>query len=122
MKLFLILFLLVCLLCLTAAAFAEPGLPDLPEKLPMEYRKSVQDGGLVQRIEYPSKDYYGDRAEITKPALVYLPAGYSEENQYDLLVLCHGVGGTEREWGFLSNPSMGKNLVDNSLQRAKSGP
>ncbi len=122
MKLFLILFLLVCLLCLTAAAFAEPGLPDLPEKLPMEYRKSVQDGGLVQRIEYPSKDYYGDRAEITKPALVYLPAGYSEENQYDLLVLCHGVGGTEREWGFLSNPSMGKNLVDNLIAKGEIRP
>ena len=133
MKLFLILFLLVCLLCLSSAAFAETGLPELPEKLPMEYRKtiqdgglvqkiyrkSVQDGGLVQRIEYPSKDYYGDRAEIIKPALVYLPACYSEENQYDLLVLCHGVGGTEREWGFLSNPSMGKNLVDNLIAKGE---
>ena len=65
MKLFLVLFLLFCLLCLSSAAFADAGLPELPEKPPMEYRKSVQDGGLVQRIEYPSKDYYGDRAEIT---------------------------------------------------------
>ena len=122
MKLFLILFLLVCLLCLAAAAIAETGLPELPEKLPMEYRKTISDGGIVQKIEYPSKDYYGDQAEITKPALVYPPAGYSEENQYDLLVLCHGVGGTEREWGFLSSPSIGKNLVDNLIAKGEIRP
>ena len=115
MKLFVILLLFLCLLCFAAISIAEPALPELPEKLPDEYKQTLPEGGTVLRIEYPSKDYYGDKADIIKPALVYLPAGYSEEKQYDLLVLCHGIGGTENEWGFTNNPSIGKNLVDHLI-------
>ena len=57
LKLLLILFLLLGLLCITAVSCAES--PDLPEKLPFEYGRPI-DGGTVQQIEYPSKDYYGD--------------------------------------------------------------
>ena len=57
-----------------------------------------------------------------KPALVYLPAGYSEDQQYDLLVLCHGVGGTEKEWGFLSLNCPGKCAVDNLIANGEIKP
>ena len=91
--------LLAC--CAAAAAGESAGLPDLPERLPAEYRTVLREGGgTVEKIEYPSRDYTGDGAEVTKKALVYLPVGYSEDRQYDLLVLCHGIGGTEKEWGF----------------------
>ena len=115
MKLILTVLLLCCLLGGAASSLAEsaPALPDLPEQLPLEYRRSLKEGaGTVTAIEYPSRDYTGDRAEVTKKALVYLPAGYSENERYDLLVLCHGIGGTEKEWGFLNTDCDGLNAVD----------
>ena len=115
MKLFLLILMLVCLLCCAAASLAEGSaeLPDLPEQLPAEYKVPLEEGaGTVQKIQYPSRDYTGDGAEVTKNALVYLPAGYSEDKQYDLLVLCHGIGGTEYEWGFLNPGCDGRSAVD----------
>ena len=115
MKLILTILLLCCLLGGAASSLAAsaPALPDLPEQLPLEYRRSLKEGaGTVTAIEYPSRDYTGDGAEVIKKALVYLPAGYSEEARYDLLVLCHGIGGTEKEWGFLNKDCDGLNAVD----------
>ena len=113
MKLFLV-FLLLLSLVGSSAAVAESAsmLPDLPDKLPVEYKRTMKEGGgTVEKITYPSKDYTGDGAEVTKKALVYLPAGYSADQQYDLLVLCHGIGGSENEWGFLNPNCVGKNTV-----------
>ena len=73
MKLILILLLCLCLLCASAAAFADsaPAFPELPDRLPDEYRETLAEGaGTVQRITYPSRDYAGDGAEVIKPALV----------------------------------------------------
>ena len=118
MKLSVIILLLVCLLSGTAACFAEaaPELPDLPDRLPTEYKKVMKEGaGTVKKIQYQSRDYTGDGSEVLKNALIYLPAGYSEDQQYDLLVLCHGIGGTEKEWGFLNLNCDGKNAVDHLI-------
>lgn len=113
--------LIVCLMLGTGAAFA--AVPELPEKLPDEYRTGMQEGaGTVEKIEYPSKDYTNDGAEVTKHALVYLPAGYPEAGQYDLLVLCHGIGGDENEWGFLNPTCIGRNLVDHLIANGEIRP
>ena len=125
LKLFAILLLLVCLVCCSVPALAESAstLPELPDKLPYQYRKAAKEGGTVLQIEYPSRDYYtDDQKEIMKPALVYLPAGYSEDQQYDLLVLCHGIGGTEKEWGFLSSSCPGRHAVDNLIANGEIKP
>ena len=66
--------------------------------IPENYLSERENGGRIERISYPSKDYYGDGADVEKPALVYLPADYSPDVPCDVLVLCHGVGGTEAEW------------------------
>ena len=93
------------------------------DKIPDEYMASAKDqGGKVQTISYPSRDYTKDGAEITKFALVYLPPDYSEENEYDLLVLCHGIGGTEREWGFMNLGCIGKNAVDRLILNGEIRP
>ena len=117
---FLLLFLAGC----AAAAVCEPaGLPELPDRLPLEYKRIMREGGgTVERIEYPSRDYTGDGAEVVKKAVVYLPAGYPEEKQYDLLVLCHGVGGTENEWGFMKAGSAGKCAVDHLIANGEIRP
>ena len=126
MKCIFVLILVLALFCCALPASAETvsirGI-ELPERLPVEYKKTLPEGGgTVQKIEYPSRDYTGDGAEITKKALVYLPAGYSEENRYDLLVLCHGIGGTENEWGFLNPNCVGKNAVDRLIANGEIPP
>ena len=116
MKLILSLLLLAGLVCCAAPSLAESAaaLPELPDKLPAAYRVAPQEGcGTVGKITYPSTDYTADDGtEVMKNALVYLPAGYSEDQRYDLLVLCHGIGGDENEWGFRSPGSVAKSIVD----------
>ena len=123
MKLILVL-LVLCLLCVSVPSLAESGsLPELPERLPYTYRKPLSEGaGTVEQIEYPSKDYAGDGAEVTKKAVVYLPAGYPEGGPYDLLVLCHGIGGTEKEWGFLNPSCVGRTAVDHLIAEGEIKP
>ena len=125
MKLFLAILVLACLLCCAAVSLAEESaaLPDLPERLPVEYKTYLKEGaGTVKKIQYPSKDYTGDGAEVIKNALIYLPAGYSDDKQYDLLVLCHGIGGTEKEWGFLNLNCEGKLAVDHLIANGEIKP
>ena len=85
-----------------AAAAEAPGEKGegymFEDVIPEKYLEKMENGGRIERITYPSKDYYGDGAEVEKPALIYFPANYSEEVPCDVLILCHGVGGTEREW------------------------
>ena len=69
-------------------------------------------GSRVEQISYPSRDYAGKGRDIEKHALVYLPADYSEDTPCDVLILCHGMGGTETEWGFTKNNRKGWNLAD----------
>ena len=87
--------------------------PMFENTVPAGYLTSpVKPAGTVEKISYVSKDYFGDGADVEKHALVYLPAGYGEE-PCDVLILCHGVGGDENEWGFSSwNGSQGRILTD----------
>ena len=111
MKLVLFMLLLACLLCCAALSLAESAEPAM--EVPAEYKNPV--GGSVVNIRYPSKDYAGDGADISKPAVVYLPPDYSKKEHYDVLILCHGIGGTEKEWGFTNKNSVGKNIVDHLI-------
>ena len=36
------------------------------DSIPLEYQRKVENGGTIEHISYPTKDYYGDQAEITK--------------------------------------------------------
>jgi enterochelin esterase-like enzyme len=55
-------------------------------------RDGIEQGKL-DRIEYDSTT-----VGIKRPAQVYTPPGYSEDQQYPVLYLLHGIGGDEREW------------------------
>ncbi len=125
MKTAVLILALLGLLCAAAGSSAEsaPALPELPDRLPAEYKKTMHENcGTVEWIQYPSKDYTGDGADVTKRAVVYLPAGYSPENRYDLLVLCHGIGGTESEWGFPNPYCEAKNAVDHLIAEGEIRP
>ena len=121
--------ILLCVLTLAVpGAYAEEGknmngIGELvSEKIPDEYLAPMKQGGKVESIRYTSRDYSGDGAEVVKPALVYLPPDYSEDGEYDLLVLCHGIGGSETEWGFKSALSIGKNAVDHLILNGEIRP
>ena len=112
--------LLAVLLAVTACGAAAEGEETdkgavymFEDAIPGGYYLPVKEGaGRIDTIRYPSKDYSGDGADVEKPALVYVPAGYEEGTPCDVLVLCHGVGGNEYEWGFGSSDSRIKKVTD----------
>ena len=113
--------ILLAVLLVTGTAFAEEdGL--IADEIPQAYLVGPDEGGSVQLIHYTSRDYTGDQAEVTKYAVVYLPPQYNEAERYDLLVLCHGIGGSENEWGFMNQFCIGKNAVDNLIVNGEIRP
>ncbi len=81
--------------------------------LPKYTKFRTEDGGTVEHITYPSHDYAKNGEEITKEANIYLPYGYSEDKQYNVLYLMHGIGGDENEWGLDKSTSRVKAIMDN---------
>ena len=71
---------------------------------------------------YEAHDYFGDNALYEKTAFVYLPYGYDEAQTYDLLILCHGIGGSEYEWGMTNEDSKVKRIMDNLIQNGEIRP
>lgn len=55
--------------------------------------------GTVVPMEYETPLYAGDPEQtVTKRLFVYLPYGYDESQQYNILYLMHGGGETEEYW------------------------
>ncbi len=91
--------------------------------IPEVYKKLNKESlGKVEYIEYQTHDYFGDGAEITKHAYVYLPPEYDEEKQYDVLYLMHGIGGDEKEWGMHNTFSTVKLSLDNLIYYGEAKP
>lgn len=87
--------------------------PPLEAEIPETYlQETLPEGGCMERITYSTRDYLNNGREITKPALVYLPADYSEDRPCEVLVLLHGIGGSEQEWGFGRAAGAGRSLTD----------
>ena len=98
-------------------ATPTPEVASVALTLPTKYVLSYKgDCGTIESITYMAKDYLGDGPEVEKKAFVYLPAGYDESQKYNVLYLCHGIGGDENEWGF-NNPagSRVKRILDNLI-------
>lgn len=73
------------------------------------------EGGTIEPITYIAKDYIGDGEGVEKKANVYLPAGYDESKQYNVLYLMHGIGGDENEWGFNKTSTKNVKIIDNLI-------
>ncbi len=87
----------------------------LSEGIPGKYTALSKNGGSIEQITYESKDYYGNGEPVTKPAYVYLPQGYDNKKQYNVLYLMHGIGGNEKEWGMFQDSSSVKCIMDNLI-------
>ena len=99
------------------------------DSIPSSYFKTpdtpLADGSIIKKIDYNTKDYYGDGGEITKSAHIYLPAGYDGTRQYDVLYLLHGIGGNESEWGMSTlnaSASIVKKIMDNLVEEGTIEP
>ena len=89
---------------------------EISSMIPGKYIKSqFVEGGTIEKISYTSKDYFGDKSDVEKEAYVYLPYGYDESKQYNVLYLMHGIGGDEEEWGMTGSTSRVKCIMDNLI-------
>lgn len=86
------------------------------ERIPDKYIMPFSgDTGTVEAITYIGKDYVGSGEGCEKNAFVYLPAGYDESKQYNVIYLMHGIGGSEKEWGLNDKNSKLKKILDNLI-------
>lgn len=63
------------------------------EEVPSAYRLPCESVGTVERIEYPTHTYGRDGSIVlsgTNEAYVYLPYGYDDRKEYNVLYLMHG--------------------------------
>ena len=89
---------------------------EISDLIPPKYTDyQMKEPGRIEQISYTTRDYFGDGEEVTKYANVYLPYDYSEDRQYNVLYLMHGIGGDENEWGMNKNSSKVKLIMDNLI-------
>ena len=67
--------------------------------------------------------YEAQTTQLTKTAYVYLPYGYSGEQQYNVLYLMHGGWSNEETYlGTPENPHELKNVLDHAIQDGRMTP
>lgn len=76
---------------------------------------SADKKGTVEKITYMAYDYIGNGEPVEKKANVYLPAGYDETKQYNVIYLMHGIGGSENEWSLQTDNSKIRKILDNLI-------
>ncbi len=86
----------VCTRCGAAAVFETVCIP-------RELFFPCEHAGTVEMLTYVTEDYRintdgDDRLALKKQMAVYLPYGYDPSEQYDVLILLHGLYGSERYW------------------------
>lgn len=70
-----------------------------------EFVKGVEHKGTIEKFTYETEAYADaflgnvpSGTKIEKPAYAYLPYGYSNDKQYNVVVLLHGAGDAEGYW------------------------
>lgn len=109
------------------SAEADPGrIPDELLQIPEDYFTPAAEQGIIERLEYQtyeSMSYEDQTTQLDKTAYVYLPYGYSEEQQYNVLYLMHGGWSNETTYlGTPENPHELKNIIDHAIQDGKMAP
>jgi len=102
----------VCTVALLAQTAQTPTYPNAPQGFDVP-RQGIATG-RVERVEYTSSVTGGK-----KPAMVYIPAGYSSSQKYPVLYLLHGIGGNETHW---PGPGAAAAILDNLIADRKAVP
>ena len=90
-----------------------------------DYKTTVCDQqGTIQSLEYETPAYaYDESVTLTKTAYIYLPYGYDEDRDYNILYLMHGGGENETYW--LVDERFGQttcNVLDNMIKNGICDP
>ena len=103
-----------------------------------QYKQPCEIKGTVESVEYDTYYYAKDLADgdaqshatpITKTAYVYLPAGYDNTKQYNILYLLHGGGDYAGKWFSQQDTADGElgtgyavNILDNLFANGDAEP
>lgn len=88
--------LLLITTLLMSLALATPALAEGDPYAPPEGFDARYDGQTYGKLTLTS--YQSTTTGRTRKCYVLLPAGYSEETEYPVLYLLHGIGGDHNEW------------------------
>jgi len=105
---------LVGLAVCASTLLAQTGPTFAPAPQGFDVRQQGVASGRVERIEYSSGVTGGKR-----PAMVYLPPGYSSARKYPVLYLLHGIGGNENHW---TQFGAADSILDNLIAANKAVP
>lgn len=96
------------------------------EYISEEYREPSEYPGRLEKLTYQtweSFSYEEKSQELTKEAWVYIPYGYSEEEQYNIFYISHGGWSDETTiMGTDDNPKTFKNVIDNAIEAGEIQP
>ena len=101
-------------------------LPEELSEIPQDYFSESEYQGTLVELEYDTYESmtYEEHSQVLhKRAIVYLPYGYDENQEYDILYLLHGTGGFEDYW--IGDSSTGKvtcNMLDNMIEAGECEP
>lgn len=130
-----ILSILLILCGLTAWSLAEEGddfminsrnIPEELEAIPEEYYQPAAQAGQMVQLDYDtweSFSYAEKSYPLRKTAWVYLPYGYTEDEQYNVFYFMHGGWSNETtQLGTAEAPGMLKHVIDHAIQDGKMKP
>ena len=104
----------------TQSANLSGTAPDELEYIPDGYENPATQQGTLNKLTYDtweSFSYEQKSNKITKEAWVYLPYGYTDEEEYNVFYLSHGGWSNETTlMGTDDNPKSFKNVIDNAIQ------
>lgn len=110
-----VLFVLSLVFSAPVNAMAAETLPTVPASGYDQVRTDTQKGQVVNIT------YYSSATNSTRPAKVYLPAGYSTSQKYSVAYILHGIGGDEGNW-FADWGGRANIIADNLIADGKIKP
>lgn len=106
----------------------EPISITLTDDVPDAYRETANElapdkRGKIETITYDTETYdEGNSVKMEKQANVYLPVGYDESKQYNVLYLMHGGGENMNTWLVENDYTGNKKMVDNLIANGEIEP
>ena len=100
------------------------GMEELPDSyIPDDMTNNATEQGTLVELDYKRELTTASGDPLYSTAVVYLPYGYTEEKQYDVLYLMHGMGGSQ--YTFLGNESLAggmKVVLDSMIENGDIKP
>lgn len=106
-----------------SSTVTEASLPETLAQIPESYTEPSDEPGTLVELTYDtyeSMSYDAHDQVLHKRAIVYLPYGYSEAEQYYVFYLMHGGWSNETTYlGTPEQPNVFKNILDNGMADGK---